>query len=57
MLLNFNLEIDILLESGFDLIGGELCKSFLEEMHLEFDIEVLLLQLIDVLSGRKVDVR
>jgi hypothetical protein len=43
MLLNFNLEIDILLESGFDLIGGELCKSFLEEMHLEFDIEVLLL--------------
>jgi hypothetical protein len=43
MLLDLNLEIDILLESGFDLIGGELGESFFEEMHLELNIEVLLL--------------
>ena len=43
MLLNLNLEVDILLEGGFDLIGGELGKSLLEEMDLELDIEVLLL--------------
>lgn len=43
MLLNLNLEIDVLLEGGFDLIGGEFGKSFLEEMHFKFNIEVLLL--------------
>ena len=43
MLLNLNLKIDVLLKSGFDLIGGEFGKSFFEEMHLEFNIEVLLL--------------
>jgi len=43
MLLDLNLEVDVLLEGGFDLIGGELSKSFLEEMDLELDIEVLLL--------------
>jgi hypothetical protein len=32
-----------LLESGFNLIGGELCKPFFEEMNFEFDVEVLLL--------------
>lgn len=49
MLLNLNLKIDVLFQGGFDLIGGELGKSFLEEMHFELDIEVLLLQMIDVL--------
>ena len=43
MLLNLNLEIDVLFESGFNLIGGELGESFFEEMDLKFDIEVLLL--------------
>ena len=43
MLLNFNLEIDVLLKSSFNLIWGELGKSFFEEMDLELDIEVLLL--------------
>ena len=43
MLLNLNLEVDILLECGFDLVGGEFGKSLFEEMHLELNIEVLLL--------------
>lgn len=49
MLLNLNLKIDVLFQGGFDLIGGELGKSFLEEMHFELNIEVLLLQMVNVL--------
>ena len=43
MLLDLNLEVNVLLESGFDLIGGELCKSFFEEVDLQLDIKVFLL--------------
>jgi len=43
MLLDFNLEIDVLLEGGLDLIGGEFGKPFLEEMYFKLNIEVLLL--------------
>jgi len=43
VLLNLNLEVDVLLESGFDLVGGELGKAFLEEMDLELDIKVFFL--------------
>ena len=50
MLLNLNLEVNILLESGFDLIRGELGKSFFKEMHFELNIKVLLLQLVNMLS-------
>ena len=43
MLLNLNLEVDVLLEGGFDLIGGKLGESLFEEMDLELDIKVFLL--------------
>ncbi len=42
-LLNLDLEVDVLFQGGIDLIGGELRETFLEEMNLEFDVEVLLL--------------
>ena len=43
MLLNLDLKVDILLESGFDLIGGQFSEAFFEEMYFELDVEVLLL--------------
>lgn len=49
MLLNLNLEINVLLKGGFDLIRGEFGKPFLEEMHFELNIEVLLLKVVDML--------
>ena len=48
-LLDLDLEVDILLERGVDLVGGELREALLEEVYLELDVEVLLLERIDVL--------
>ena len=48
-LLDLDLEVDILLERGVDLVGGELREALLEEVYLELDVEVLLLERVDVL--------
>ena len=48
-LLNLDLEVDVLLERGVDLVGGELREALLEEVYLELDVEVLLLERVDVL--------
>ena len=49
-LLNFNLEIDVLLEGSINLVWSKLGKSFLEEMDLELDIKVLLLKGVNMLK-------
>ena len=48
-LLDLDLQVDVLLERGIDLVWGELSKALLEEVHLQLDVEVLLLERIDVL--------
>ena len=48
-LLHLDLQIDILLQSGIDLVRCELGESFLEEVDLELDVEVLFLEGVDML--------
>ena len=48
--MNLDLEVDVLLERGVDLVGGELREALLEEVYLELDVEVLLLERVDVLQ-------
>lgn len=48
-MLNLDLEIDVLLESRFDLVGRELRKPLFEEVDLQLDVEVLLLEVVNML--------
>ncbi len=51
VLLDFDFEVDILLESSVDLVWSELCQSFFEEMDFKFDVEVFFLECVDMLPS------
>jgi hypothetical protein len=48
--LDLNLQVDVLFERCLYLVGGQLGETLFEEMDLEFYIEVLLLEVVDVLK-------
>jgi hypothetical protein len=49
-LLDLDLESDVLFQGGIDLVRGELRQTLFEKMNSQFDIEVFLLEIIDVLG-------
>jgi hypothetical protein len=50
-LLDLDLEADVLLEGGIDLVWGELCEALLEKVDAQLDVEVFFLEVVDVLSA------
>lgn len=47
--MHLDLESDVLLERGIDLVGGQFSETLFEEVDFQLDIKVLLLEVINML--------
>jgi hypothetical protein len=54
--LDLNFKVDVLFESGFDLVWSQLSETLLQEMNFELYVEVFLLEVINVLYEMRLSI-